>query len=150
MDSVIRAASIYIFLLIVFRIAGRRTLAETSTFDLALLLVISEAAQSAMVGGDDSSLTTSFIIITTLILIDIVLAWLKSRSTVFDHLIEDQPVVILTHGVPNKELMKTCRITENDILAAARRQIGLENLTQIKYAVLEAGGQISIIPEKTA
>lgn len=150
MESIIRATCVYIFLLIMFRIAGRRTLAETSTFDLALLLIISEATQNAMVGDDDSSLTSAFLVITTLIFIDIAFAWLKIRSPKLDRMVEDQPVVVLTHGIPNKTLMRACRITESDILAAARGQEGIETLHQIKYAVLEANGQISIIPEKSA
>jgi len=76
MESVIRGVIVYIFLLIVFRLAGKRTLAQASNFELVLLLIISETTQQAMV-DNDHSLTNSFLLILTLIACTVTLSWLK-------------------------------------------------------------------------
>ena len=72
MDSVLRSAAIYIVVLFVFRVAGRRTLSELTTFDFVLLLVIGEATQQALL-GDDFSITNAFIVIVSLVGMDITL-----------------------------------------------------------------------------
>ena len=64
MDSVLRAAAIYLVLMVLFKIAGRRSLAELTTFDLVLLMVIGEATQQALL-GDDFSLTNALLVIAT-------------------------------------------------------------------------------------
>ena len=66
MESVLRAAIVYVFLLVLFRLAGKRTLSDVTTFDFVLLLIISEATQQALL-GEDFSLTNAFLVITTLI-----------------------------------------------------------------------------------
>lgn len=82
MDSVLRAAAIYLVLMIVFKIAGRRSLAELTTFDLVLLMVIGEATQQALL-GDDFLLTNVVLVIVTLIAIDIGFSLVKPRSRWF-------------------------------------------------------------------
>lgn len=79
MESVLRAAAMYVGLLIIMRIAGKRSLAQITTFDFVLLLIISEATQNAML-GQDFSLTNAFIVIITLVTLDIGLSLLKRRS----------------------------------------------------------------------
>ena len=79
METVLRAAAIYLLLMVVFKIAGRRTLLQMTSFDLILLLIISEATQQALL-GDDFSVTGASLTIITLITIDIVLGKLKART----------------------------------------------------------------------
>jgi uncharacterized membrane protein YcaP (DUF421 family) len=140
-----RGCAVYLFLLLVFRLAGKRSLAQTTTFDLVLLLIISEVTQQAMV-GEDKTMANAFVLIVTLVGLDIAFSHLKLRSPLFDRIVEDIPLVVLARGKPLKERMAKERITEEDILFAARRDHGLERLDQIKYAVLETSGEISIIP----
>ena len=64
MESVIRAAAVYLFLLLVFRLAGQRTLAQITTFDLVLLLIISEAIQQALIGNDNSMINAALVVLT--------------------------------------------------------------------------------------
>lgn len=144
MEPVIRGVVMYFFLLIVIRIAGKRTLAEITAFDLILLLIISESTQQALV-GNDFSLTNAFILIITLVSIDIALSILKQRSWRFDKWIEGTPVVIMKDGVVLREVLRKSRIDETDILEAARKLRGLERLDQIKFAILEKDGGITII-----
>ena len=146
MDSVVGALAIYAILLIIFRISGKRSLAQITTFDFVLLLVIGEATQQALL-GDDFSLTNAFIVIVTLLGLDIGLSLLKQRSQKVELWVDDTPLIIVENGRPLKERMDKARIDESDILASARELQGLERMDQIKYAVLERSGGVSIIPQ---
>lgn len=145
MDSVVRAAAVYLILLVIMRIAGKRTLAQVTTFDFILLLIIGEATQQALL-GEDFSILNAAIVIGTLVLLDIALSVLKQRSRRLDRIIDDSPVVIVDRGKLLRDRMDRARIDEQEILVAARELHGLERLEQIKYAVLERSGGISIVP----
>lgn len=146
METVLRALTIYLVLLLVFRLAGRRTLMQMTSFDLVLLLIIGEATQNAMLGSD-YSITTGVLAIVTLVGTDILLAHWKHRSAAVDRWVDGLPMIIVENGVPLKPLMDRARIDEADVLAAARQGPGLERMDQIKYAVMEVGGGISVIPK---
>jgi uncharacterized membrane protein YcaP (DUF421 family) len=147
MDSIIRATTTYFFVWLIFRIAGKRSLAEITTFDFVLLLIISETVQSAL-NQNDNSLTNSFLIIITLVGLDILLSVLGYRVPRFSHLMNSRPVLIVENGKPVKDRMAAARIDEDDILASAREHHGLERMDQIKFAILETHGGISIIPSE--
>lgn len=147
MDSVFRAAAVYLILLVILRIAGKRTLAQITVFDFILVLIISEATQQALL-GDDFSITAAAVVIATLVLLDIALSVLKQNSERVDQIIDDIPVVIVDNGKLLLDRMQRARIDEQDILVAARELHGLERLDQIKYAVLERNGGISIVPNQ--
>jgi uncharacterized membrane protein YcaP (DUF421 family) len=127
------------------RIAGKRTLSDATTFDFILLLILAETTQQALL-GDDFSLTSSFLLITTLIGIDVLLSFLKRRHPRFGKVVDGQPTLIVDHGRPLRDRMQWARVDDDDVLEAARRSQGLERMDQIKYAVLEQSGGISIIP----
>ena len=146
METVFRAAGIYLILMVVFKIAGRRALLQMTSFDLILLLIISEATQQALL-GDDFSVTGAGLTIITLIVIDILLGKLKTRFPVVEQLVEGGPVILVENGNELPKRMKMTGISREDILEAARSSQGLMRLNQIKYAVLEVNGHISIIPE---
>jgi uncharacterized membrane protein YcaP (DUF421 family) len=147
MDSVLRGVAVYFFLLLVFRLAGRRTLAETSTFDLVLLLIISETTQQAMVKADNS-LTNAFLLILTLVGTSLLLSELKMHVPVLTRWLDGLPVIIVRDGKVFRDRMQSLRVDEDDVLEAARAAHGLENMDQIKHAVVERGGGISIIPRE--
>jgi uncharacterized membrane protein YcaP (DUF421 family) len=146
MEALLRAAFVYVFLLLVFRVAGRRTLGQMTNFDFVLLLIVSEATQNAMIGSDHS-VTNGMLVIMTLIGLDILLSLIKQRSPVIERWLDGLPMVLVENGRPLKKLMARSRVDEHDILSAARHQQGLESMDQIKYAVLEVSGGISIIPK---
>lgn len=145
MNPIIRGVAIYLFLLLVFRIMGKRSLSESTTFDFVLLLIISEVTQQGLV-GKDYSLTGAFILITTLISVDLVFTWLKDRFQLFGKIVEGIPLIIVDNGKALKSRMLKLNVSEEDILEAARLTFGLETMDQIKYAILEKDGGISIIP----
>jgi uncharacterized membrane protein YcaP (DUF421 family) len=145
MESVLRAAAIYLFLLVVFRISGRRTLSEMTAFDFVLLLIIGEATQQALL-GQDYSLTNAALVIMTLLIVDIVISLLKVRSERLDKLIDGVPTVIVHRGRALNDRMRKARVTEGDVMEAARRLRGVERLDQIKYALIEVSGGITVVP----
>jgi uncharacterized membrane protein YcaP (DUF421 family) len=149
MESIIRGLVVYFFLLIVFRLSGKRSLSETSSFDLVLLLIISEATQQALL-GDDFSVTNAVLVITTLLLADIGLSLLKARSPRLARVLEGVPTLLVAHGRPLPGRLERARLDEEDVLAAARELQGLERMEQIRFAVLETNGQITIVPEPDA
>jgi uncharacterized membrane protein YcaP (DUF421 family) len=146
MDSVIRATVVYAFLLLVLRLAGKRTLAQVTSFDFVLLLIISEATQQALI-DDDNSMTNAAILIVTLVGLNILMSVLKQRSKFIERLLEDIPLVIVADGKPLQARMDKERVDMDDVLDAARESHGLEHLSQIKHAILERSGKISIIPK---
>ncbi len=146
MDAVLRSVAIYAFLLIVLRISGRRTLAQLTTFDLVLLLIISEATQQAML-GDDFSLTNALIVIVTLLAMDVGLSLIKAHVPSSHKLIDGLPMIVVENGALLEERMRRARIDESDILESARETHGLESIDQIKYAVMEVTGSITVIPK---
>jgi uncharacterized membrane protein YcaP (DUF421 family) len=147
-DTVIRALSIYAMLLIIFRISGKRSLAQITTFDLVLTLIISEAIQQALV-VDDNSVTNAMILVVTLVATDIGLSVAKQRWHRFEKVVEGTPVILLEQGRLHEDRMQSERVGSEEILGAAREAHGLERLDQIKYAVLEQNGHITIVPRRT-
>lgn len=145
MDSVLRAVAIYLVVLVVFRLAGRRTLSELTTFDFVLLLIIGEATQQALL-GDDFSIVNAMVVIVSLVVFDIALSLLKNKSRWLSKLIDGEPMIIVEHGQVLERRIRKARIDEGDILEAARHSQGLERIDQIKFAILEKDGKISIIP----
>lgn len=146
MNPILRAAAVYAFMIVVVRISGRRTLGEMTSFDFILLMLISETTQNAMV-GEDNSLTNCFLIILTLVTIDIGLSLIKRRSRRVEKWIDGVPTVLVEDGRVIKDRMEKARVSVEDVMEAARELQGLERMDQIKYAVLERGGQITIIPK---
>jgi uncharacterized membrane protein YcaP (DUF421 family) len=147
MNPVLRAATVYLVLLVVFRLAGKRTLAQVTSFDLVLLLIISEAVAQALV-GDDFSLVNALLIVLTLVLMDVALGFVK-RSREASKWLEGLPVVIVEDGRLLPDRIGRTQVDEDDVLTAAQRQLGLERLDQIKYAVLERSGGIAVIPKRS-
>lgn len=148
MQLALRAVFIYLFLLVLTRISGRRTLAQMTTFDLVLLLVIGEATQQALL-GNDFSIVTALVVITTLVALDVALSLVKARAPAVDRAIDGVPVILLADGEMHRDRMERARVDESDILEAARQGQGLERLEQIRYAVLERRGNITVIPYRS-
>lgn len=147
METVLRAASMYLLLLVVLKIAGRRTLMEMTSFDLILLLIISEATQQALL-GNDFSVTGASLTIITLVVVDILFGMLKARFPRLDMLIDGTALILVENGSLLPERARKAGISEDDILNSARSTAGLERLDQIKFAILEKNGKISIIPQR--
>jgi uncharacterized membrane protein YcaP (DUF421 family) len=146
MESVLRGLSVYLVLMVILRLSGRRSLAQMTPFDFVLLLIIAETTQQALL-GDDFSVVNSVILILTLCSADILLSYVKQYAPLLGRLIDGAPTVLISDGRLDARAQRGARVNLDDILLAARQQEGLERLDQIKSAVLEIGGNISIIPK---
>lgn len=144
MDSVLRALVVYAFLLIVFRIAGKRTLAQATNFELVLLLIISETVQEALV-DQDHSVTNAFLLVVTLVGTSLLLSVMKNRWPAVSKWLDGLPVAVVRSGQPDRELMRELRVDDDDVLSSARRQEGVERLDQIEHAVVQENGEISVV-----
>ncbi|HYH56458.1 MAG TPA: YetF domain-containing protein [Anseongella sp.] len=146
MNPIIRGVVIYVFLLVLFRILGKRSLSQITTFDFVMLLIIGEVTQQALL-GQDYSMTNALVLIIVLIGLDLMLSKMKSRFNILARLIEGAPLIVVENGKPLKTRMRKSGVDEEDILEAARLNFGIMTMQQIKYAILERDGEISIIPE---
>lgn len=145
MEAILRSTIVYIALIAIFRLTGKRSLAQITTFDFILLLIVSEATQQALI-GQDGSITNALLVILTLLGLDVALGRWKVRSERVARVIDGLPLVLIEDGKLHEDRMKRERIDEAEILQAARELRGLERLEQIKYAVLEQHGAITIVP----
>ncbi|MCE6962789.1 YetF domain-containing protein [uncultured Leclercia sp.] len=149
MEMILRAVAIYLILLVVFKIAGRRALLQMTSFDLILLLIISEATQQALL-GNDFSVTGAMLTIVTLVVIDMLFGVLKKYIHGAESVLDGSPVILVSHGKLQNDKLKKVDVSCDDILVSARQNHGITELKEIKYAILERNGHISIIPEESA
>lgn len=146
MDAILRALMVYIFLLVVFRLSGKRTLTQITTFDFVLLLIVGEATQQALL-GEDYSLTNAAIIISSLVGFDVIVSLIKRKIPSLGQWLDGTPLVIFKDGNLIKERADKERLEESDVLEAARSSHGLKSLDEIDYVVLEKNGSLSVVPK---
>jgi uncharacterized membrane protein YcaP (DUF421 family) len=147
MQSVLRATAVYLMLLLVFRVSGNRSIGQITAFDFVLLLIISEAIQQAMI-TTDYSVTNAFLLVVTLVGIDIMMSLWKQKSERVAKILDGVPVLVVENGKAHEDRMRMERVDESDILAAAREKQGIERMDQIKHAIVEASGGITIVPKQ--
>ncbi len=145
MDVVLRAAAVYVLVLVFLRLSGKRTMSQLTAFDFVLLLIISEATQQAIL-GDDFSFVGGSLAILTLIVLNRVSDTISFRSHRIDRILNDGALIIVEHGKPHRDRMEMFRLTDDDVLEQARAAQGIERMEQIKYAVLERTGNVSVVP----
>ena len=146
MDAILRGVVVYLLLLLIFRIAGKRSLSQVTTFDLVLTLIISESIQQALLDGDNS-LTNAFLVVIALVGTDILLSHVKQRWPRVERVLQGMPLVILEGGKLIADRLDRERVDKEDILHAARQQEGLRSLEDLDYAVLETSGDITVVPK---
>jgi uncharacterized membrane protein YcaP (DUF421 family) len=149
MESILRGAATYLFVWLIFRITGKRTLAQITTFDAVLLLIISETTQAALV-DNDNSFTNSALLILSMLGLDVFFSCVKQRFPAIEKVMDGTPVLILNKGELQRAAMERERVDERDILHAARDLQGIGTLAEVEYAILEQTGEITIIPKKSS
>jgi uncharacterized membrane protein YcaP (DUF421 family) len=147
MNTVLRSIVIYFILLVIFRLSGKRSLSQVTTFDFVLLLIIGGATSQALL-GNDFSITTAVLVIVSLIMIDIGMSFVKRRVKIVENWVDGTPLILVEDGKLLKDRMSKARVAEQDVLEKARELQGLERIDQIKYAVLETSGGITIVPKQ--
>lgn len=149
MEAVLRAVGIYVVLLLLFRLTGKRSLAQITTFDFVLLLIIGEATQQALL-GEDFSVTNAAVVIATLLVLERSADYLSWRFPTLRRITEPQPVVLVDDGRVLHDVLDHYHLDVQDVVTAAREQHGLRRLAEVQWAVLEVSGGISIVPRMGA
>jgi uncharacterized membrane protein YcaP (DUF421 family) len=146
METILKSFFLYFFLFFLFRITGKRTMEETTPFGLILILLISSSVADAL-KDDDKSVTNAILLPVTLVIIHFSISFIKTKSERLATFIGDKPTLLVNDGKLLHDRMKKSRIRKEDILAAARDK-EMTSVDEIKYAVLELNGTISVIPKE--
>ena len=143
MDIVLRAIAVFIFLMVLIRVIGRRELSSLQPFDLVLLIILGDAVQQGLT-QDDYSLTGAFLAVGTIAVLQVLVSWVSYRFPRTRPVIEGTPIIVIQDGKPIERNLKRERIDVGDVEEAARQE-GIASLAEVKWAVLETTGRISFI-----
>jgi len=141
-EFIARAIVVYIFLLVILRVTGKRQVGQLAPFDLVLLLVLSNALQNSMNGGDNT-VTGGVISAISLVSLNWLLGYATFRSKKIGRFVEGRPQVIVHNGHVYRDVMANERLTQDE-LDAAIRLAGCASIHDVHFAILENNGQISV------
>lgn len=147
-EKIIRPILVYLFLVFVLRLAGRRELAQLNSFDLVVLMMLANTVQNATI-GNDNSLVGGLIGVSALLLVNYVVVRLLYVRPRLDRLVEGGPTLLIKDGKVLRRNLAKEAISEGQLMEAVRKQ-GLATVGQVAEAVLETGGVISVVPSTTA
>ena len=145
-EIVLRTAVVYVVVLGLLRIGGKRELGQMSPADLVVILIIANAVQNAMTGGD-VSLIGGIVSAATLVGMNLVLGRFGRTIPILGGLVFEEPTLLLQDGHPISQNMEREHVDFEEIEMAAREH-GIADLSEVAAAVLEIDGSISIIPKK--
>ncbi|MEG1254206.1 DUF421 domain-containing protein [Clostridium sp.] len=143
---IIRTIILYIYLVFIMRLMGKRQIGELEPVDLVVALMISELAALPM-GDNRIPLIYALVPITTLVFLQMVTSFLELKSERFRSLLSGKPSIIIKDGVVNIQELKHLRYNLDDLLSELRLK-GYFNLNEIHFAILETDGDISVLPYK--
>ena len=143
MDIVLRAAFAYAFIVFVLRVMGRRELSDLAPQDLVLLVVLGDLVQNG-VTQSDMSMTGVTIAVSTFVVLTVFSSYLGFKSSRVRRVIQGEPLIIVQDGEPIERNLQEERLTLDDVMEEARTN-EIENLDEIKFAVVEAGGKMSFL-----
>lgn len=138
----LRAAIVYVVVLVLIRLSGKHTLGELSIFDLLVVIVVGSSLRTSMI-GNDKSLPGGLLVVATLLLMDFVFAWLASRSRRLDRIIEGRPVLLACKGEVFEDVLKRCRISRGNFESILRKH-GCTVPAMVDLAVLEPSGSVTV------
>jgi uncharacterized membrane protein YcaP (DUF421 family) len=138
---IVRALAVYVFLMVALRLFGRRELGQMTTFDLILLLILSNAVQNSINAGDNS-LGGGLVSAVALLVINSVVGWLTYHSKYLEHLIIGRPICLVKDGRVYRRSLKRERITLEELRSALRKQ-NIMRVSDCKKVVLEPDGTLT-------
>jgi len=142
-EKILRPIVVYIFLIVGFRLSGKRELAQLNPLDLVVLLTISNTVQNAII-GDDNTVTGGVLGASTLLVVNhVVVRFLYSHKRL-DQVVEGRPSVLIDGGMIQRKRLRNELITLGELEAAAHKQ-GFASIDEIDRAVLDPGGNISFV-----
>jgi uncharacterized membrane protein YcaP (DUF421 family) len=143
-EKIVRSVVVYVFIVVAFRLTGKRQVGQLTPFDLVVLFILSNVVQNAIIGPDNSLggglLGAVTILVLNFVFVDATFRWKRLR-----HLLEPYPTVLIHDGRILEDRLRAEKITLDDLHAALRKN-GLVDPTEVRFAVLEANGGISVIP----
>jgi uncharacterized membrane protein YcaP (DUF421 family) len=139
----IRAVCVYAFIMVGFRITGKREVGQLAPFDFALILLISNAVQNAMV-GPDTSLVGGMVAASALLTINYVLGRVTARNRKVERLLRGRARILINRGHLDEESFRSERVSHEDLMQALREN-GCATVQDCRLAVLEVDGTISVI-----
>jgi uncharacterized membrane protein YcaP (DUF421 family) len=148
LEKLFRSVVVYLFLLVAFRITGKRQVGQLTPFDLVLLLLISNVVQNAVI-GNDNSLGGGLLGAATILILNYVVVDLAYRSKRLRRILETSPTILIHNGKILHDNLVRERVTMDDLLAALRRS-GVADPSHVRVAMLEENGGISVIPHTGA
>lgn len=145
-ELILRGVVVYVFLLALLRITGKRQVGQLAPFDLVLLLVLANAVQNSMNAGDNS-LIGGLITAATLIGLNFLVSFVTHRSKTLEAVIEGRPQILIHNGMLVEDVMAKAQLTHHELNAALRRA-GASSVAEVHSAVLENNGAISVVTMK--
>ena len=146
LEKVLRPIIVYVALIVGLRLAGKRELAQLNTFDLVVLLTLSNTVQNAII-GNDTSVTGGLIGAATLLLVNFLVVRFVYRSEKIETLVEGSEDLLIENGQVNPKALERNMISQQDLEVAAHRQ-GYNSLDNIERATLEPEGGVAFIPRQ--
>ena len=145
-EYLLRAVVVYVVLLGMIRLSGKRTMGQFTPFDVLLIVLLGNAVQNALLGSDQS-LVGGLLLAAVLISLNWTTGWLSARSRRAEKLVEGVPVVLARHGELFEQVLRKELVSRNDF-DEALRQSGQLHLEDVDIAILETDGRISVVPKK--
>lgn len=143
---VLRGVVVYVMVMVLMRLSGKRAVGQFTPFDLVLLILVGNAVQNGINGGDNS-LTGAFVMATTLIVLNYLVALATSRSERVEHLVEGVPVVVAHDGKVFRQVLRSQLVSDDDFEEALRNN-GLRDVSDVDIALLETNGKISVVAKR--
>jgi uncharacterized membrane protein YcaP (DUF421 family) len=148
MDLVLRAVVVFFFIYLITRVIGRRELSSLEPFDLILLVVIGDLVQQGVTQADES-VTGTLTVLATFSVLTVAVGYVSFMVKRVRTVLEGSPIVLVRDGDVLEDNLKRERLTVAEVEAEARLQ-QVASIADIRWAVLETGGQISVIPKRSA
>ncbi len=140
---VLRGVAIYILVMVLMRLSGKRAVGQFTPFDLVLVILLGNAVQNGINGGDNS-LTGAVIMASTLIALNYAVAFVTSRNRTIEKFVEGEPVVLARHGKIFKNVLRRELVSEDDFDKALRKN-NIDDVAEAEIVLLENNGEISVV-----
>lgn len=147
MMTAARAVGVYLVMLVIIRSLGKRTVGNLSAFDLLVALMLGELVDEIIYG--DVSMTQGLVAIVPIAAAEYGNSWLAYWDHGMEAILEGRPTIVVKHGQYQRKGMRQERMNEKDVMSALRKQ-GIEDVREVKLAVIEADGEVSVIQEDWA
>lgn len=146
-EFVLRAVVVYVVLLAMIRLSGKRTMGQFTAFDMLLIVLLGNAVQNALLGAD-TSMAGGLLLAATLMTLNWTVGFVTARSKRAERVLEGAPVVLARNGHVYRDVLRRELVSRDDF-AKAMREAGVSDIDRIHLALLETNGHITILLRQT-